>query len=195
MVAIRGQVWTEAAYLAFERSSEERHEYLDGHIYLMSGASANHNLVVGNAYAALHAQLRKRPCVIYPSDMRVKVRPSGLYTYPDISVVCGTPQFADDEHDTLLNPTLLIEVLSPSTESYDRGKKFQNYRMLDSLQEYVLIAQDSTRIERYTRQADDEWLLKDVSQVEAVLELPSIQCSLALADVYEKVTFENEPPT
>jgi Uma2 family endonuclease len=116
----------------------------------------------------------------------------GLYTYPDITVGFDPLQLEDSHQDTLLNPTLIIEVLSPSTESYDRGKKFQHYRTLKSLQEYVLIAQDSPRIERYLRQPNDEWLLTDAAGLDAVIELPSIQCTLALADVYEKVNFEQE---
>lgn len=194
MSAVPEQTWSAEAYLEFERANEEKHEYLDGNIYLMTGASANHNLIVTNTVASLHTQLRKRPCIVYPSDLRVRVSRTGLYTYPDISVVCGTPQYADKETDTLLNPTLIVEVLSPATERYDRGKKFQHYRKLDSLQEYVLIAQDIYHIERYLRQEGDEWLLTDVSGVDASIEFTSIQCALTLADVYEKVTFESEQP-
>jgi Uma2 family endonuclease len=184
--------WTAERYLAFERASDERHEYLDGQLYAFAGASARHNLIAGNTYASLHAQLRKRPCVVYPSDMRLKVSRTGLYTYPDISVVCGTPQFEDGERDTLLNPTLIVEFLSPSTESYDRGKKFQHCRTVESLQEYVLIAQDSRRIEHYVRQADGQWLFADTDQSDASLDLPSIGCTLLIADVYEKVEFDPE---
>jgi Uma2 family endonuclease len=192
MSALPDAGWTVKDYLAYERANPQRHEYLNGKIYAMAGASANHNLITGNAYASLHSQLRKRPCVVYPSDMRVKISRTGLYTYPDISVVCGEPQFEDEHRDTLLNPLVMVEVLSPSTETYDRGKKFQHYRTLASLQEHLLIAQDSYRIEHYTRQADERWLLSDVNQVDAVLTLAAIQCSLAVADVYEKVTFEPE---
>jgi Uma2 family endonuclease len=124
--------------------------------------------------------------------MRVKTRSIVLYTYPDISVVCGEPQFEDEVLDTLLNPVVIIGVLSPSTERYDRGKKFQHYRTLGSLQEYVLIAQDSYRIERYLRQPNDEWLFSDITEMDSTLELTSIQSQLVLADVYEKVTFEDE---
>jgi Uma2 family endonuclease len=191
MSAAPKQTWTVEDYLAFERASDRRHEYLNGELYLMAGAGANHNLIAVNVLASLHVQLRQRPCVIYPSDMRVKVSYTGLYTYPDVSVVCGAPQFEDDQHDTLLNPILIVEILSPSTESYDRGRKFQHYRTLASLQEYVLISQDVHRIERYVRQDNDQWLLSDVTQVDAALELSSISCTLSLADVYEKITFES----
>lgn len=192
MSALPRQKWTPEEYLAFERASDQRHEFLDGEVVAMAGANERDNLITGNTYATLHAQLRRRPCLVYPSDMRVQVSPTGLYTYPDITVVCATPKFEDEHRDTLLNPTVIIEVLSSSTESYDRGKKFQHYRHLDSLQEYVLISQDSYRIERYTRQPDNQWLLADVSESDGILELSSIQCTLAAADVYEKVSFEDD---
>lgn len=183
--------WTPNEYLAMERTSEEKHEYLDGEIYSMSGASRKHNLVMANALASLHSQLRQSPCVVFPSDMRVKVN-ARMYTYPDISVVCAPPEFEETIQDTLLNPTLIIEVLSPSTESYDRGRKFQHYRTLPSLQEYLLISQDAARAEQYVRQPDNTWLLSDAVGLEASLELRSIYCRLSLADVYEKVSFESE---
>jgi Uma2 family endonuclease len=192
MSAVPQQVWTPESYLAFERESDTRHEYLAGEIFAMTGASENHNLITGNTLASLHTQLRRTPCRIYPSDMRLKVPAAGLYTYPDVTVVCGEPQFDEDEvPDTLLNPTVLIEVLSPSTENYDRGKKFQHYRTLESLQEYLLISQESARIEHYVRQGE-QWLFSDAYRLEDVVKLPSIDCILALADVYEKVTFEPE---
>jgi Uma2 family endonuclease len=183
---------SEAEYLAFERASQFKHEYVNGKIIAMSGASREHNLISGSTYAALYNQLQERPCEIYPSEMRVRVEVAGSYAYPDISVVCDEPQFADDEFDMLLNPLVIIEVLSPSTEGHDRGRKFQDYRALDSLREYVLIAQDSPRIEHFLRQDNGTWLLSDASGLEASIELPSIGCTLALADVYRKVTFEAE---
>jgi len=187
--ALPDRVWSVEEYLASERVSEQRHEYLDGAIYAMAGASVAHNLIVGNTLAALHSQLRQRPCQVYPSDMRVKVKPAKLYTYPDLSVICGQPQLEDDRHDTLLNPTLIVEVLSPSTGSYDRGKKFQYYRMLPSLREYLLIAQDAVHVEHYLRQTDFQWLLTDLNDLQASLSLPSIGCTLSILDVYEKVSF------
>lgn len=191
-MALPEKFMTPEAYLEFERASEIKHEYFGGEVFAMTGASANHNTIVANVVASLHGQLRKRPCRVYPSDMRVKTRSSILYTYPDISVVCGAPQFEDAALDTLLNPIVIIEVLSPSTERYDRGRKFQHYRTLPSLQEYVLIAQDSYRIEHFARQPNDEWLFSDATELNASVELPSIQCQLALADVYENVTFEDQ---
>jgi Uma2 family endonuclease len=190
MAALRERTWTVEQYLELERTSEEKHEYLDGQIYLMGGASPNHNIIVANTTIGLGIQLRKGPCVIYASDQRVKA--GRLYAYPDVSVVCGTPQYTEDIPETILNPTLIVEVLSPTTEGYDRGEKFRQYRMLESLQEYVLVSQDSHHIEHYVRRPDDQWLFSDAKGLEAVLELPSIGCTLALADVYEKVTFEQE---
>lgn len=194
MSALEKQTWTVEQYLEMERASEEKHEFLDGEIYLMSGASRNHNLVVGSTYVSLYTQLRRQPCEVYPSDMRVRAIELDTFTYPDISVVRGESNIVQIEQDTLLNPTVIIEVLSPSTESYDRGKKFQHYRTLESLQEYVLIAQDSPRIERYTRQDGDQWLLTDAAGLDASIELVSIGCTLALADVYEKVNFAESAP-
>jgi Uma2 family endonuclease len=193
MVALPKQRWTEASYLAFERASETKHEYYRGEICAMAGASRNHNHIVANTLASIHAQMRNRPCIVYPGDLRVRVSRTGLYTYPDLSVVCGTPEFEDAELDTLLNPTLIIEVLSPSTAAYDRGEKFQRYRKIETLQEYVLIAQDQHHIERFLRQPDSEWSLADASGLDTVLELRSIGVKLALADVYEKVVFEDSP--
>ncbi|MBI5589943.1 MAG: Uma2 family endonuclease [Deltaproteobacteria bacterium] len=174
-------------YLAQERSGSTRNEYFAGDVFAMAGGSEAHNLIAGNTYAGLHAQFRLRPCRVYPSDMRVKISQTSLYTYPDISIVCGQSQFEDDHRDTLLNPTVIIEVLSPSTESYDRGKKFQNYRMIASLQEYLLISQDARHIEHYVRQSDHNWLLSEVSAMDDVIFMPSVESKLAVSDVYEKI--------
>ncbi len=190
MSAIREQTWTVEEYLEFERASEVRHEYLNGKIRLLPSGNPNHSLILGSTLAALHQQLRKSPCLMFLLAMRLHVTHTGLYTYPDISVVCDPAHY--EGNDMLLNPTLIVEVMSPETEGYDRGKKFQHYRTLDSLQEYVLIAQDDHHVERYRRQADGEWLLKDVVGIDASLELASVSCILALSDVYEKVTFDDE---
>ena len=189
MAALTQQRMTPAEYLAFERDSEIKHEYLDGMIFAMSGASRAHNLICSYTTIHLGNQLQNQPCEIYPADMRVNVEATGLYTYPDLSVVCGEAQLADDEFDTLLNPLLIIEVLSPSTEGYDRGKKFHHYQQLESLREYVLIAQDSPRIERFLRQDDDTWVLTNVTGLENSLPLASVDAALSLAEVYQKVTF------
>ncbi len=184
------QQMTPAEYLAFERASETKHEYINGEIIAMTGASKNHNRIVSSVIAALYPQLANRPCDIFPSDMRLKIH-AELYTYPDVSIVCGKAEFEEVETDTLLNPTVIIEVLSPSTAQYDRGVKFRHYRTLGSLQEYVMIAQDSVHLEHYVRQGD-QWLLTDVDKPNVVVALASIDCTLAVSSVYEKVSFETE---
>jgi Uma2 family endonuclease len=153
----------------------------------MAGASRAHNLIVFNLAGVLGPQLQGRPCEAYISDMRVKVGDTGLYAYPDVVVVCGEPQFEDAQLDTLLNPTLIIEVLSPSTEAYDRGDKFVHYCQLESLLQYVLIAQDEARIERFDRQSDPLWLPSEAVGLGTTLSLASIGCELALSQVYERV--------
>ena len=175
------------AYLEIERAGPHKHEYYRGEIFALAGSSEAHNLILANILTALNVQLRKRPCRVYPSDMRLKIPQTGLYTYPDISVVCGTPQFDDSRRDTLLNPVMIIEILSPSTERYDRGKKFQNYRTVATLQEYVLVSQDDYHIEHYTKQNDEDWLLRSFDGINATLQLKAIDCTLSLENVYDKV--------
>jgi len=191
MVANAKKKWTVEEYLAFERQSEEKHEYYAGEIFAMSGASRQHNLIVTNTVTTLGTQLAQQPCEVYPSDMRIKVS-AIKYTYPDVSVVCGEPLFSDNEFDNLLNPTVIVEVLSDSTEDYDRGKKFKHYMGIASLQEYVLIAQDEVRIDHYTRQSDEDWHISVSNSLETVVTLPSIDCTLLLSDIYRKVTFETD---
>lgn len=185
---------TEAMYLELERNSIDKHEYYAGEIYAMTGASEQHNLIAMNLGASLHSQLRGRPCRVYPSDMRVKVLQTGLNTYPDLAIVCGTSQFTEDKRDTLINPTVIIEILSPSTERYDRGMKFQHYRGIETLEEYILVAQDKHYIERFVRQDhSNEWLFSEAVGLKASLFLPSIQVTLALNDVYEQVLLPDAP--
>lgn len=179
---------TSEEYLAFERSSEYKSEYLNGEIFAMTGASRKHNLIATNIVVSLGNQLMGRSCELYVSEMRVKVNAVGLYTYPDLAVVCGEPQLEDEYFDTLLNPTVLIEILSKSTERYDRIAKSDYYRRLTSLAEYLLIAQEQYRVEQYTRQSDDHWLLTEIHSLEGVVDLQSIECSLQLRDVYEKIS-------
>jgi Uma2 family endonuclease len=174
-------------YLALERSAEYKSEYFNGEIFAMTGASEPHNTIVLNIGSEIRQHLKKRPCKAYANDMRVKVSPTGLYTYPDLVVVCGKGQFDDAHLDTLLNPTLIIEVLSDSTEAYDRGRKFEHYRRLESLAEYVLIAQHRPHVESYRRQPDQQWLLTECTGLDATLRLQSIDCALALAEIYDKV--------
>jgi Uma2 family endonuclease len=178
--------YSEEEYLALERSAQYKSDFHDGEIFAMTGASRKHNLVAFNIAGELRAQLKNRPCEAYIADMRVKAAKARSYHYPDIAVVCGTPQFEDAHVDTLLNPTLLIEVLSPSTEAYDRGGKFAHYRKIASLCEYLLVMQDQPSIERYVRQGD-VWILTEAVDIEAYVALESIGCTLSLREVYDKV--------
>jgi Uma2 family endonuclease len=182
---------TPQEYLALERQNEIKSEYWNGEMFAMAGATEAHNLIVANVVIGIGTQLKGRPCKMYPNDMRVRITRSPSYKYPDVVIVCGQSQFEDEHHDTLLNPTVIIEVLSPSTEAYDRGAKFGEYRTIDSLQEYVLISQDKPLIERYIHQEDSPfWLFSDTKGMEMNIELRSIDCTLALAEVYDKVEFE-----
>lgn len=177
-------------YLRRERLAEYKSEYLDGEIFAMTGASRQHNRITINISSSLNLQLKGRPCETYAVDMRVKVRTSGLYTYPDVAVACGEPQFEDSEFDTLLNSTLLVEVLSPSTERYDRIAKTSYYRTIDSLAEHLLVAQDEIRLEQYVKGPNGQWLLSEYRDLDGVVELVSIGCELQLSDVYDRITFE-----
>ena len=142
----------------------------------MVGASRRHNLIVGNLFADVHRQLKHRQCESYASDMRVKVSPTGLYTYPDVVIVCDEPAFEDAELDTLLNPNAIVEVLSDSTEAYDRGAKFEQYRRLESLHDYVLVAQDRVHIEHFARDEDGSWVLTEIGDTKSTLELSAVAC-------------------
>jgi Uma2 family endonuclease len=176
-----------AEYLARERLAQTKSEYLGGYVVAMSGASRLHNYVVGDIFGELRGQLRDSPCDIFTGDMRVKVSETGDYTYPDVVIACGDVQFEDAELDTLLTPTAIIEVLSPSTEAYDRGDKFTGYRQLPTLQEYLLVAQDRPSVEHYIRQGDG-WLLTTVSDLDRSVALPSIGCELRLREIYRRVS-------
>ncbi len=183
---------TEEAYLEQERRSSTKSEYYEGQIYAMTGAKEAHNLIASNILASMHRQLRHKPCRVYPSDMRVKVLRTGLNTYPDVVVVCGQPEFVDEKRDTLTNPTVIVEVLSPSTERYDRGVKFRHYRAIETVQDYILIAQDRQYIEHYTRQKNGQWLFEEASDTTARIIIDSIGCTLLLEDTYEKVDLEED---
>lgn len=174
-------------YLAFERRQELKHEYLAGEVRAMSGASAAHNIIVGNTFARLYNHVLERDCTVFPSDMRLGLIDQDMYLYPDIMVVCGELQFRDTEQDTLLNPILIIEVLSPSTEQYDRGKKSQYYRSIPSLQEYLLIAQDTPYIEHFVRYGEHQWLLTEITDAQGSIQLASLKYTLRVADLYAKV--------
>ena len=186
------ELMTETEYLTYERASSFRHEYHNGEVVAMAGASANHNLINSSINATLYAQLRGRGCKVYANDMRIQIASQNRYLYPDLSIVCGQAQFLDDEFDTLINPTVIFEILSASTEQYDRGKKAQAYREIESLQAYILVAQDIPHIERYVRQEHGEWSLGDAIGLGAIIDIAPINCTLSLADVYEQVTFEDD---
>ncbi len=178
---------TPEEYLAIERKAEYKSEYFNGEMFALAGSSSEHNTIALNIAGELRQQLKERPCRAYISDMRVRIPATGLYTYPDVIVVCGEPKFDDDYDDTLLNPAVLVEVLSPATESYDRGRKSSNYRTVESLAEYLLVSQDEYKVEHYAKQPDGRGLLTDIRSLAGVVDLASIQCVLKLKEVYEKV--------
>jgi Uma2 family endonuclease len=183
--------FTPEQYLALERKANFKSEYDNGFIWAMAGASDEHNTIALNLGGEIRSELKGRPYKAYVSDMRVRVSPTGLYTYPDVMAVCGERQFLDDKTDTLLNPTMIAEVLSPTTEAYDRGDRFVKYRQLSSLREYVLIAQDKVLVERYTRQGD-QWLLTEFKSLDDILPLTSIGCEIALREIYALIEFPAE---
>lgn len=174
------------AYLARERQADTRHEFLNGEAVAMAGASLRHNEIVGNVFATLRRQLRPRGCGVFTSDLRVWIPAEERGVYPDVVVVCGEPQLYDDAADTLLNPNLLIEVLSPSTEGVDRGEKFASYRTLPSLTDYVLVAQKRVLVEHFARQDDGRWLLTSATRLSDAISL-SLDARLSLADVYDGI--------
>ncbi|QDT67146.1 hypothetical protein MalM25_00430 [Planctomycetes bacterium MalM25] len=188
---------TAEEYLAFERASEERHEFVNGQIRLMSGASRAHNLIAMNLSGLVHAQLKGRPCEAYSVDMRVKIAEDGRYTYPDMAVVCDEPEFEDAVFDTLLNPNALVEILSPSTGDYDRGEKFASYRNLTSLREYVLISQHRPQVEHFVRLGDGGWRFSPTEGADGLVQLVTAEIQLPLAELYDKVRFDTdgEPKT
>jgi Uma2 family endonuclease len=175
-------------YLALERKAEFKSEYIDGVVYALAGGTERHGLLAANIIIALGVQLRSSSCRVYTSDVKVSTVNLQRFFYPDLSVVCGETEFADDQKDVILNPILIVEVSSESTAAYDRGKKFLSYQQIDSLQEYLLVSQDEVLIEGYTRQGNDTWLYTKVTDLEGGLALPSVNCTLALKDVYLKAT-------
>lgn len=188
MATAHEQRFTPQEYLARERAARDsKNEYINGYIYAMSGASLEHNQIVSNLTREIGAQVRGGPCRILTNDMRVKVPETEMYTYPDAVIVCGKPTLEDQHFDTLMNPTIIIEVHSPATERYDRGEKWAHYQRLESLQSYVLVAQDSARVETFTRQAD-LWIFSEVSGG-GVLHLAAAGCSVPLEAIYEQVEF------
>ena len=181
---------TPEEYLAAERAAETKSEYIDGEVRAMPLVSRWHSLITMNIAGILHPQFKGQPCEGYISMMRTHLPKANAYVYPDVIVACGEPRFEDDQEDNLLTPTVVFEVLSPSTAAFDKGEKFDLYRALDSLQEYLLVAQDRCHIIHYVRQGDNTWLLSETRDMNARLDLPSIGCTLPVAEVYDNVTFD-----
>jgi Uma2 family endonuclease len=179
---------TPEEYLAMERKAEYKSEYLDGEVFAMSGVKRAHSLIAANVLAELRDGLRKRQCEAHGSDLRVRTF-ARHYCYPDVSAFCGEPQFLDGQLDTLLNPSLIVEVVSPSTEAYDRGRKFEFYQAIEVLRDYLLLASDRMHGDLYTRQSDGTWVRRSFSAPEDVIRIASIDCALKLADIYEKADF------
>ena len=187
---VKDKRYTAQEYLELERQAEYKSEFIDGEIFTFAGASEPHNLIATNCIAELRGQLKGKSCKLYPSDMRVQLAESRRYTYPDVVVVCGEAEFIDEKRDTLTNPTLIIEILSPSTEGYDRGEKFESYRQLSALQTYILVAQDRPFLEVFERQEEERWLLSEYRGLKSIASLPSIGCKLQLDEVYDRIDFE-----
>ena len=192
MVAEPQRRITAEEYLAFERQAEQRHEFVEGIIYAMSGGTRPHALIGANVSRGLGNQLADRPCEVYAGNLRVKVNSEGDYVYPDVAIACGDIQLEDEHSDVLINPLVVVEVLSPSTEAYDRGKKAALYREIASLQHYVLIAQDRVSVEAYTRQGET-WTLTEARTLDTSVRLSAVGCELPLVDVYAKVRFPDVP--
>ena len=180
-------VVTPAEYLAFERSSDRKHEYLAGRIFAMAGASPKHNLVCGNMIRALGERLRGRRCAVLTSDQHVYVEATGLGTYPDLTVLCGPGQRHEDFPQSLVNPSILVEVLSASTEAYDRGAKFDHYRRIETLREYVLVSTDRLAVDHYLREADGTWRLTVARGLDGQLRLPWVDATVPLSEIYENI--------
>ncbi len=187
MSAIPKRKMTAAEYLEVERRAEFKSEFYNGEMFAMAGASIPHNRIVGNMLRALGNRLETRDCNVYPSDTRVKIERINKYTYPDVSVTCGQEIYEGERDDVLLNPILIVEVLSPSTAGYDRREKFQSYQYIKTLQEYLLVSQDTCRLEQYVRVLEWEWKYRIYSSLEDVVKLESINCELPLKEVYLKV--------
>lgn len=184
---------TPEEYLRLERASTIKHEYLAGRVYAMAGASPRHVFIAANVGGELYLQLKGKPCRTCGSDIRLQIPVTGLYTYPDAAIVCGAPQYADEQQETLANPMVVVEVLSPSSEAYDRGDKFEHYKSVESLTDYILIAQNTYRVEHAVRQPDGQWTTTEYSDLQSAVTIASIACHLRLSDIYDKVAIHIEP--
>lgn len=184
--------YSAANYLAMERASSEKHEFAYGEIFAMGGASAHHVIIVNNMVRVFGNAFLHRPCQVYSNDLRLSVDAKQRYTYPDIVVVCGQPQFVDNQFDTLVNPELIVEVLSDSTKNYDRGEKFEEYRRIESFCEYVIVDQTRVHVERWTKRSEDTWVLWETNSLDAVVQLDSVGVALPVSDIYFKIDFAAE---
>jgi len=192
MSAVTKKKLSEAEYLAIERAAELKSEFYNGEMFAMAGASHQHSEIKENLSIEIGGRLKGSTCHTYSSDMRMKVHRTGLYTYPDILIVCGRPEVDREHGDILHNPQVIIEILSESTESYDRGKKFLHYRRIPSLKEYVLVSQNQKLIERFVRQLDDDWLLTTFDDPDGEFALSTVPVRVPMADVYRGVEFTDE---
>ena len=192
MAALPQRRYTPEEYLEIDRKAEHRSEYVSGEILSMAGGSEKHSLIAVNTSGELRARLKHKPCRTFSSDMRIQISATGAFVFPDVSIVCGETHFAGSGHDLLLNPNVVVEVLSPSTESNDRGWKFAHYRQLESLSDYLLISQSEPSVEHYARQEDGRWVLTELRGLDSVLHLSSIGCELPLSEIYERVEFTLE---
>ncbi|MDJ1184181.1 Uma2 family endonuclease [Roseofilum casamattae] len=192
MQAEKTKTYTPEEYLEQEVNSDERHEYINGEIILMTGGTPNHNLIAGNLFATLNFSLKRQPYFAFVTDQRLWVPEKGIYTYPDVMVVQGEVQLQEGRKDTVTNPILIAEVLSKSTQGYDRGKKSQGYRTLPSLQEYLFVDQYTMHVERYYRTETNEWVLSEYDRSESVIQFNSIPGEISLVDLYDKVDFQRD---
>ena len=191
MTAPASAIYSFEDYLAIERELDTRNEYIGGRVYAMTGAKENHNLIVVNLAAELRARFKQRPCRVFANDMKVRIDLADASTYPDVLALGGERQFHDQRRDIICNPSLIVEVLSPSPEAHDRRQRhLALYRRLPSLQDYLLISQDRMAAELYTRQADGRWLMSGFDQEQQVIRLDSVDCEIPLAEIYDKIEFE-----
>lgn len=183
-------LFTDRRYLEFERFSQERHEFLDGSVYAMAGESPDHSTICFNLYTAVGTRLKGGSCRGFSPNMKIATNESGLFSYPDLAVVCGSPTYFDETKDVLTNPVVIFEVLSPSTQSYDRGEKFLRYtNNISSLQDYLLISQERPLIEHYSKTSNGAWIKAEIAGLDSVLSLPSIACEIALSELYDLIDF------
>ena len=187
--SLRLRTFSQEEYLEIERKAKYKSEYIEGQIYAMAGASPGHAAINMAVAGLLWMQLRGKPCTVYSNDLKVKISYAGEYYYPDLTIVCGTPLFHDEHKDVLVNPKVIVEVLSPSTEADDRGRKWLRYQQIESLTDYLLVSQSEPFIEHYSRRSDEGWHYESCVGLTGELQIASLDCQLQAADVYEKVSF------